>query len=149
MDKVVFKKEWKYTLLAALLAFVVLGAIALLAGFFGFAGAAGVIASIGGLIGAAGLFDGVKNLLSPSRLIVTDEKIIFKAGTNAEYILTKDNSSGRSWEAAGSVLAVEFDDGTAISFKDFDCPAIYRCLEEYDWPYLPDSPMQQTKMQEG
>jgi len=61
------------------------------------------------------------------------EKIIFKVGINAEYILTKDNSSSSSWSATDSVLAVEFDDGTAISLKDFDCPAIYRCLEEYDW----------------
>jgi hypothetical protein len=140
MIESVFRKDWKFQLIGGPVAFLIFGIIALITGFFGFIGAAGILASIGGLIGAAMLFEGVKNLLSSARLTVTDEQIILKAGGNNEYMLTKEKCSENSWDAENMVLGVAFDDGTALSLKDFNCEAIYNCLEEHDWPYLPEFP---------
>lgn len=146
-NETVFRKQWKVSLLGAPVVFLVGVAIALVIGLMGFVGAAGVIAAIAGMCAASMLFDGVMCLISPARITVTDETLVYRPGLSESHTLTRIQATQESWAVENECIAIRFDDGIAFALKNFNCRAIYDAMKANGWTGLPDWPSSSANQQ--
>jgi len=139
-NETVFRKEWKGSLLGAPVVFLVGIVIAFVIGIMGHVGGAGVVASIAGMGAVAMLFDGTMCLISPARVVVTPERLVYKSGLSGSYTLTRAQSTADSWAIENEMMAIRFDDGNGLALKNFNGRAIYDAMNAYGWTGLPDWP---------